>query len=125
MRLSYFALVDRVRAAKSLAPILIPTLVLILFASAGCATHERVDGILALRGDDARGAELFSEHCSQCHGDDAKGGQMGPNLLAHPHSAASTLTTILEGQGKMPSFNSKLSDQDAADVLCWLQNQQK
>lgn len=73
----------------------------------------------------ARGAEIYSAECAQCHGDTGQGD--GPRMIQDNRSAASLadvsglaavtdsayLTTIREGVGdEMPAYQNTLSDAD-------------
>jgi cytochrome c oxidase cbb3-type subunit 3 len=65
----------------------------------------------------AAGRKLFSEHCSACHGDDAKGNpELGaPNLTdtswIYGGSWQALFSTIWNGrQGHMPSWEARLSE---------------
>lgn len=58
----------------------------------------------------AAGRFLFEDHCSECHGDDAKGGRKGPNLrVAEVQNATpGTLFWLLTNgvvRKKMPSWS--------------------
>ena len=52
-----------------------------------------------------RGKELFSTHCDDCH----PGGEedVGPSLIADPHTPPSIRKQIREGSGKMRPFPEK------------------
>ena len=52
-------------------------LLCVLTLGCGASSDDRVDDILALSADTARGADLFSEHCARCHGEtgDGKGNE--------------------------------------------------
>ncbi|HEY7837295.1 MAG TPA: c-type cytochrome [Terriglobales bacterium] len=73
----------------------------------------------------ARGAKIFSANCSFCHGDDARGGSVGPNLVRAQvvldDQHGELITPILHGAlvaGGMPKFD--LSSSDIGDVADWL-----
>lgn len=86
-----------------------------------CVYNERTDTILELRGEPAAGSSLYEDQCMQCHGPDALGNEVGPDILAELHHGdARILTWILDGKADdMPAFP-ELSDQDAADLLAHL-----
>jgi mono/diheme cytochrome c family protein len=64
--------------------------------------------------DDATGEEIYLQLCSNCHGDDLAGG-IGPNLGMGSKSAEQPdeflEISILQGRGRMPSFQSSLNDE--------------
>jgi mono/diheme cytochrome c family protein len=68
---------------------------------------------------DATGEEIYLQLCANCHGEGYQGG-LGPALGPETDSAAQPdeflRVTIMEGRGRMPSFQSSLSD-DQVDVL--------
>jgi len=89
---------------------------------AGCAGEEEgddVDAILALNGVAASGATVYGAQCQACHGADGAGGGSFPSLVAMVPGAsdAEIVSIVLEGEGTMPAFRSKLSDQEVADLL--------
>lgn len=108
---------------------------LLLVAAVGCggssAGAETVDGEGTSGGDSAqyegpiastdveRGTERFETFCGGCH----PGGQedVGPSLIADPHSAARLRQQIREGSAQMRPFpSSRLSDADMEAVLAYL-----
>jgi cytochrome c553 len=90
------------------------------------------------RGDDARGARLYEEHCSSCHGEDRRGdGRARGRLAAAPRNLTDRLFLALRGDGaiartvlqggaasglskEMPRFAGELSEQDALDIAAFL-----
>jgi mono/diheme cytochrome c family protein len=89
----------------------------------------------------ARGAALYRENCSVCHGAQAQGapnwhqalpdGRMPPPPLdgsghAWHHPRAWLRATIRDGLGPtrgMPGFRDKLTDVDVESVIDWFQSQ--
>ena len=66
-----------------------------------------------------RGKDLFSTHCDDCH----PGGEedVGPSLIAAPHSPADLRKQVREGSGKMRPFSEKrLSKDDLEALLAYL-----
>ena len=85
-------------------------------------------------GDPARGTEVFSANCAQCHGADGRGGTKGgsvvdPNFLALASDQSLRTTTIVGRQDLgMPDWrtnmpNHPMSPQDISDVVAWLISQ--
>lgn len=87
-----------------------------------------------------RGAALFAANCASCHGDHGQGtfswrkrgadGKFPPPPLdgkAHTwHHPLRALATQIKlgtpgGQGAMPGFAGKLSDEQVLDVIAWIQ----
>jgi len=88
----------------------------------------------------ARGQAVYTQHCMACHGTDGKGppgdwrirdadGRFPPPPLddsAHAwhHPTAALLETVRDGspggQGNMPAWNGKLSEQAMQDVVAYI-----
>lgn len=69
--------------------------------------------------DVAHGKEVFDNFCGDCHPDG--GEDVGPSLIATPHTPAKIRQQIREGGGKMRPFpESRLSKDDMESVLAWL-----
>lgn len=94
--------------------------------SAGYASFERPTPDPAKA---ALGEKIFAANCSFCHGDDARGGDTGPNLIrAQPvlddqngEIIGPIVHGSLQAQG-MPKFD--LSQDDIVAVAAWLHTQQ-
>jgi mono/diheme cytochrome c family protein len=69
--------------------------------------------------DVANGKSVYATYCDDCHPDgDA---DVGPSLIADPHSAARLRQQIREGSGKMKPFPEKrLSKDDLEAILAYL-----
>jgi len=66
-----------------------------------------------------RGKELFITHCDDCH----PGGEedVGPSLIANPHSPAAIRKQVREGSGRMRPFSEKrVSKEDLEALLAYL-----
>ncbi|MBV1857672.1 MAG: cytochrome c [Nannocystaceae bacterium] len=90
----------------------------------GSGGEDRAATILALSGDAAAGATLFtSSGCSidACHGADGLAGMASPSLdTSVPASDdAQIVNTFLNGKGGMPQ-QSNLADQQLADLLAYV-----
>ena len=70
---------------------------------------------------DVDAAALFASNCAGCHGGDRSGGR-GPALLPErlTGDAAQYSTTITNGRGGMPSFSSKLSQDEINALAEWI-----
>lgn len=72
------------------------------------------------------GKKLFEEHCSECHGKDARGGQRGPNLRvvarqgASPGAVFDILTNGVIRRG-MPGW-SKLPEPERWQIVSFLRS---
>lgn len=70
--------------------------------------------------DVAGGAEQFESFCGDCHPDGEE--DVGPSLIAHPHTAAELRKQVREGSGKMrPTSVARLSDENLEAMLAYLQ----
>lgn len=76
----------------------------------------------------AHGQEVFSANCSFCHGDDARGGSVGPNLIRNKvvldDQNGELIGPVVHGSDQalgMPKFN--LSDSDVQAIAAWLHSQ--
>lgn len=77
----------------------------------------------------AKGKQLYLKHCAGCHGPEGRGdgyrllGADPANLTSESirkKSDATLLKSIHEGKTTMPSWNIRLSQQDAQDVLTYI-----
>ncbi len=76
----------------------------------------------------AHGKEVFSANCSFCHGDDARGGSVGPNLIRNKvvldDQNGELIEPVVHGSRQaegMPKFN--LVDADIVAIAGWLHSQ--
>ena len=76
----------------------------------------------------AHGQEVFSANCSFCHGDDARGGSVGPNLIRNTvlldDQNGELIEPVVHGSRQaegMPKFN--LANADIVAVAAWLHSQ--
>ena len=70
--------------------------------------------------DVAHGKEVFETKCDDCH----PGGEedVGPSLIADPHTPAKIRQQVREGSGKMRPFSEKrISGEDLEALLAYLQ----
>lgn len=69
-------------------------------------------------GDGARGATIFDQKCSGCHGMEGTGGGVGPRLAGAGLDAATVAATVQQGRGVMPA--GLVTGQDEADVVAYV-----
>lgn len=67
-----------------------------------------------------KGAEVFSNRCSSCHGSDG-GGSLGPQLskgrvVERFPNIEDQIKVITDGRGGMPGFGSRLSEEEIRAV---------
>lgn len=78
--------------------------------------------------DDATGEEIYSQLCSNCHGDDLAGGlarALGPGSNAANQPDEFLEFTILRGRGRMPSFSSSLDDPQLDRLIAYIREMQE
>ncbi len=93
-------------------------LVLTLLAMAGC-TGRPPEG--------ATGEEIYLQLCSNCHGDDLGGGigpPLGPGSNSVEQPDEFLEVTILNGRGRMPSFQSSLNNDQLARLIDFIRAEQ-
>jgi len=96
------------------------------------ASGSAATGATALPGDPAKGATVYAQNCTTCHGGALEGG-IGPTLnpiaklpgVPDPLSPAFLIDTIANGRKPasgpaMPEWKSKLSEQDIKDVAAFI-----
>ncbi len=77
--------------------------------------------------EDATGEEIYIQLCSNCHGDDLSGGigpPLGPGSAAASESDEFLEFTIVNGRGRMPSFESSLSDEQLGRLISYIRQVQ-
>jgi mono/diheme cytochrome c family protein len=72
---------------------------------------------------DRPGTSLYVRDCASCHGSNGAGAS-GPALAEDPALADTSLVigTILNGQGTMPAWRDRLTDEEIADVSSLIRN---
>ena len=83
----------------------------------------RVELLMDTPGLAETGHEIFSNHCTSCHGVDGLGGAVGPPLGDRvPKLGEDELFgTLLQGMGAMPTWP-HLADQELADLHTFLRD---
>jgi mono/diheme cytochrome c family protein len=68
------------------------------------------------------GSMLFAQHCATCHAADAKGGDLGQNLVGLPSllRTEDSVEVIRTGRRRMPGFVAVLDDAQARAIVAWL-----
>jgi mono/diheme cytochrome c family protein len=78
----------------------------------------KISGSSVVLGDQYRGETVFSSSCAGCHGQNGKGGGVGPALQGLPISIARVKAQIDAGGGAMPAGIVKGKDEE--DVLAYV-----
>ena len=69
-------------------------------------------------GDATRGAAIFEDTCSGCHGPQGSGVGIGPRLAGSGIDAATVSNAVQQGRGVMPA--GLVSGQERADVVAYV-----
>ena len=91
-------------------------------ADAEAAIAPRPDGLFA-GGNAGRGKATYHELCATCHGEEARGAELGVGLADRPllHHATDFARIVRSGRGRMPAFREQdVPDPRIADVLAHL-----
>ncbi len=132
-----------IRSTRERRMVVAVLLLVSVLLAAGCGKQESAGSKINRMIDKqqvARGGKLFAANCARCHGANAEGApnwrKRGPdgkypapplNGTGHAwhHSEKVLIYTILNGTinmgGSMPAWKSKLSVQDARDIIAWFQ----
>jgi mono/diheme cytochrome c family protein len=78
----------------------------------------KISGGSVTLGDQYRGETIFSTTCASCHGQNGKGGGIGPRLAGLPISIARVKAQIDAGGTTMPAGLVKGRDEE--DVLAYM-----
>ncbi|MEX1124059.1 MAG: cytochrome c [Acidimicrobiia bacterium] len=77
--------------------------------------------------EDATGEEIYLQVCANCHGDSMQGA-VGPSLGPGSNTASQPdeflRVTISQGRGRMPSFQSSLSDDQVDRLIGFIRQEQ-
>ena len=75
-------------------------------------------GAVASEGDFYRGETIFQRECAGCHGDQGKGGGVGPALFETGLAAVDVAVAVQQGRGVMPA--GIVTGQEQADVVAYV-----
>jgi cytochrome c6 len=100
-----------------------------IFPKAGCCTLPLL--LLALwlpdaarAGDVIKGAQLYRQHCSSCHGTGGRPQMVGAPDFSQPTALLKPDMTLLQsiraGKGAMPAYQGLLRDRDLLDIVAHL-----
>lgn len=97
----------------------VPLIVNAQDATPGASPAAETDPVLA------RGDEIFHSVCIACHQPDGRGIEgiylpLAGNPLVTLDDPTYLITTILNGRGGMPRFDSTYSDEDIAAIATWV-----
>lgn len=100
------------------------TIACALLYLSGCTggTETKID-FLAADGTHEEAKALFKKNCVSCHGTDLSGrvgGQSDLRQVSSRLSAERIEQIVSEGQGRMPAFGDKLSEEDISALVAWL-----
>jgi mono/diheme cytochrome c family protein len=84
----------------------------------------RAEGPRRDGGDVTRGATLYAANCANCHGPEARGGDVGVCLVEKPVLLRHTdyHQVVSEGRFRMPGFRAVLKPDQEVDILAWLRD---
>jgi len=75
-------------------------------------------------GDVFKGQELYTRHCAGCHGLSGEGEMPGLPNFARADKLIKTDSQLADviraGNGVMPSFNGRLTDEDIYDIVAYI-----
>jgi mono/diheme cytochrome c family protein len=76
----------------------------------------------AAGGEAEKGAVVFSENCSTCHGATGHGGNGGPDLTTMPlaQTEEGAIQQVTNGGGGMPAFGGTLSEEEIENVAAYV-----
>jgi len=77
---------------------------------------------VAMANDDINVEKIFSKKCKMCHSLTKK--KMGPSFTSMTQDGEVLLSAIADGRKAMPKFNKKLSSDEIAAMVSFIQSQQ-
>lgn len=86
-----------------------------------------IAGCVGRPADDATGEEIYLQLCSNCHGDQLQGAvgpALGPGSNAAEQPDDFLTVTITQGRGRMPSFESSLTEDQVERLVGYLREVQ-
>src|SRR5204863_9776169 len=101
---------DRAVSSRRTRLLVVPALLFVAFSGAAFALaklHLAKPSLSAAGpvrlGDPYRGQTVFAQSCASCHGQDGKGGGVGPRLAGSGISLAAAKAQVDNGGGAMPA----------------------
>ncbi len=99
-----------------------------LVAVLACSLGLLVWAVSAHAADTRKGASLYNQYCTDCHGQRGKPNMPGvPDFSRNQRLMQSDLAlvkTISIGKGMMPAFQGRLTENDILDVIAYLRTLQ-
>ena len=89
---------------------------------ASAAPASATPGPAAAAALSAQGAEVFTQACVVCHGEDGLGGHGGGAPLDQVEDVALVLATVSDGRGNMPAFGGALTPEQIRAVAAYVVN---
>lgn len=77
--------------------------------------------------DDATGEEIYAQLCARCHGADLGGGigpSLGPGSATESEPDEFIEFTVVNGRGRMPSFESSLDEAQIDRLVSYIREVQ-
>ena len=91
-------------------------ILVVVLGAVACGDDPRTTDIVGLNRDAAAGKTTYDANCAVCHGADGSGTGANPNIKSESDDAK-IVDIIITGDGAMPAFGDKLSDQEIADTM--------
>lgn len=88
----------------------------------GAQAPGPIDALLRAGEATGQGPTLYHQHCASCHGADAQGGDLGPNLVERPVLLREDewREVVLSGRRRMPGYAEVLTPPLSAEIRAWL-----
>lgn len=92
------------------------------YQAALAAVQPHVEPAAAPEADPERGAKLYALNCANCHGVDAQGAELGPNLVEKPvlFRRGDYQDVVRKGRRRMPGLQPVVNPTQEDDILAWL-----
>lgn len=92
------------------------------YQAALAAVQPQAELAAAPEADTERGAKLYALNCANCHGADAQGAELGPNLVEKPvlFRRGDYQQLVRNGRRRMPGLQPVLNPAQEDEILAWL-----